>query len=33
MGFRYGKQLGFFGELGFGFNGFLSGGIFYRLDN
>jgi hypothetical protein len=32
MGFRYGSQLGFFGELGFGYNGFLSGGIFYRLD-
>ncbi len=32
MGIRYGSQLGVFGELGFGYNGFLSGGIFYRID-
>jgi hypothetical protein len=32
MGFRYGNEVGFFAELGFGYNGFLSGGLFYRLD-
>lgn len=32
LGARYGSKLGVFGELGYGFNGFLSGGIFYRVD-
>jgi hypothetical protein len=32
LGVRYGTKLGVFGEIGYGFNGFLSGGLFYRLD-
>jgi hypothetical protein len=31
VGIRYGQKLGGFAELGMGFNGFLSGGIFYRV--
>jgi hypothetical protein len=32
LGARYGNKTGVFAEVGYGFNGFLSGGLFYRLD-
>lgn len=31
MGVRVGRELGAFAELGLGFNGFVNGGIFYRI--
>lgn len=32
LGIRYGSKLGLFGEVGFGYNGFFSGGLFYRVN-
>lgn len=32
LGVRVGKTVGFFAEVGYGFNGFLSGGLFYRMN-